>query len=73
MQWIGSVPYGVFSLRSANSGSGLNNRHSQVICNVEDSDFSERSITFDTSKTVPKADENRPFNIGMTPTIYLGV
>lgn len=28
---------------------------------------------FDVSRVVPTANENRPINIGMTPTIYLGV
>lgn len=28
---------------------------------------------FDASRVVPTADENRPINIGLTPTIYLGV
>ncbi|MWP48508.1 MULTISPECIES: hypothetical protein [unclassified Gilliamella] len=28
---------------------------------------------FDASRVVPTANENRPINIGLTPTIYLGV
>lgn len=31
------------------------------------------TISFDASRVVPTANENRPINIGMTPVIYLGV
>lgn len=32
-----------------------------------------RMATFDASRVVPTAEENRPLNLGMTPAIYLGV
>ena len=73
MQWRGSVPSGVFSLRPSNGGSGLNNRHASVVCNVNDSDYPERPIIFDASQSVPTANENRVLNVGATPAIYLGV
>ena len=73
MQWRGSVPYGVFSLNTSTGGSGLNNRYASVICHANDSDYPERPITFDTSRVVPTANENRVLNIGATPAIYLGV
>lgn len=73
MQWRGSVPSGVFSLRPSNGGSGLNNRHASVVCNVNDSDYPERPIMLDASQSVPTANENRVLNIGATPAIYLGV
>lgn len=31
------------------------------------------SLSFDASRVVPTAPENRPLNLGMTPAIYLGV
>lgn len=30
-------------------------------------------LWFDASRVVPTADENRPYNVGLTPAVYLGV
>ncbi|MCO6550990.1 MAG: hypothetical protein J6580_09975 [Gilliamella sp.] len=75
MQWRGTVGQGVFYVDEPNaSGSGLNNRNGNAVTYPSDSDFPERTITFDASRVVPvTADDNRPLNIGMTPVIYLGV
>lgn len=75
MQWRGTVGQGIFYVGNPNpSGSGLNNRHANAVITANDSDFPERTITFDASRVVPvTADDNRPLNIGMTPVIYLGV
>jgi hypothetical protein len=75
MQWRGTVGQGVFYVDAPNtSGSGLNNRNGNAVTYPHDSDFPERTITFDASRVVPvTADDNRPLNIGMTPVIYLGV
>jgi hypothetical protein len=75
MQWRGTVGQGIFYVDKPNtSGSGLNNRNGNAVTYPSDSDFPERTITFDASRVVPvTADDNRPLNIGMTPVIYLGV
>jgi hypothetical protein len=75
MQWRGTVGVGVFHVGEPNTaGSGLNNRHSNAATYATDSDFPERTITFDASRVAPvTSDDNRPLNIGMTPAIYLGV
>lgn len=36
-------------------------------------DYPATTLTFDASRVVPTAPENRPLNLGMTPAIYLGV
>ena len=74
MQWRGTSGVGVFNVEEpSNEGSGLNNRYNNATVKSSDSDFPERPITFNASNVVLTAHENRPLNIGMTPTIYLGV
>lgn len=52
----------VFNWSGANSFQGFSN-------NVQ----IPGGFTFNASRVVPTAEENRPLNIGMTPAIYLGV
>ena len=71
--WRDTVPNGVFRKFRNEDGSGLNNRNYPVTCHVSDSDYPEQSVLFNASWFVPTAHENRPLNIALTPTIYLGV
>ncbi|PXZ06307.1 hypothetical protein DKK70_10020 [Gilliamella apicola] len=71
--WKDTVPNGVFRKFRNDDGSGLNNRNYPVTCHVSDSDYPEQSVLFNASWFVPTAHENRPLNIALTPTIYLGV
>ncbi|WP_141670341.1 hypothetical protein [Gilliamella sp. Choc4-2] len=75
MQWRGTAGAGAFHVgEPSTNGSGLNNRKGNAVTHPNDSDFPERTITFDASRVVQvTANDTRPLNIGMTPVIYLGV
>lgn len=56
---------GVFNTETAG------HRRPNLFANDYDRDVAR--LSFDASRVVPTAEENRPLNIGMTPAIYLGV
>lgn len=71
--WRYTEPNGVFKKHLNNGGVGLNNRYYPVTCNEPDSDYPEQTVIFNAAQFTLTANENRPINIGLTPTIYLGV
>ncbi|PQQ39845.1 phage tail protein [Photorhabdus luminescens] len=71
---VGLQSWGLFARASgAFSGVNLNSEGSVAKKNTPDSASIFAYATFDASKVVPTADENRPLNISMIPVIYLGV
>lgn len=71
--WRDTVPTGVFKKHLNNDGTGLNNRYYPITCSEQNSDYPEQTVVFDAAQFTLTANENRPLNIGLTPTIYLGV
>ncbi|MCC8466531.1 tail fiber protein [Photorhabdus bodei] len=71
---VGLQSWGLFARASgAFSGVNLNSEGSVAKKDTPDSASIFAYATFDASKVVPTADENRPLNISMIPVIYLGV
>ncbi|CAQ83741.1 MULTISPECIES: hypothetical protein [Photorhabdus] len=71
---VGLWSWGLFARTSgAFHGVNVNSEGSVVKKNTPDTASIFAYATFDASKVVPTADENRPLNVSMIPVIYLGV